>query len=143
MFDDVSPPWRPAPEVRLTEQGRAALTRAATGPDPPKPGAPVSPEFAHAEDFTWMIFGGFKYDFSKGNQSESIKALWESWERGGRRDGCGLSEKTIGEKCGSAADDFRLAHVFRNHPAWGEVIRPVQKGVFALFRPESPKNPSS
>jgi hypothetical protein len=99
--------------------------------------------YAHADDFTWIIFAEIKHNFAKGNQSESIKALWGSWEKAGRRDGCGLSEKTIGELCGSGADDFRLAHTFRDHPAWGSIIRPAAKGVFALFRPESPENHTS
>lgn len=100
------------------------------------------PDFAHADDFQWVIWAGEKYDFSKGNQAESVRSLWHSWEKSGRRDGCGLSEKTIGEKCGSSSSDFRLAHVFRNHPAWGKMIRSASKGVFALFA-ESPQNHTS
>ncbi len=100
-------------------------------------------ECSHAEDFAWIVWFGTKYDLTKGNQAESMRALWASWERGGRRNGCGLSEKTIGEKCSSESNDFRLAHVFRGHPLWGTVIRPVSKGVFAMFSPESPMRPTS
>jgi hypothetical protein len=53
--------------------------------------------FAHGSDFTWIIFEGRKYDFTKGLQAECIKHLWNEWKRGGRRNGCGLSEKTLGE----------------------------------------------
>jgi len=103
----------------------------------------VQPDFAHADDFTWVLFAGTKYEFKKGNQAESVRALWEAWERGGRRNGCGLGEKAIGMKCGSSDNDFRLAHVFRRHTTWRGLIRPVSKGVFALFLPESRENPTS
>lgn len=98
------------------------------------------PEFRHAEDFTWVVWVGVKFDFSKGNQSESVRALWEAWEAGGRRPACGLSEKTIGEKCQSSNNNFRLAHVFRRHRAWGTIIRSIGRGKYALFVSESPKN---
>jgi hypothetical protein len=55
-----------------------------------------------------------------------------------------LSEKTIGEKAGTANDSFRLQHVFtptnkktrkrEAHPAWGTMIKRVGKGMFALSR---------
>lgn len=109
--------------------------------NPDSPGIEV-PRFAHADDFTWIVFAGQHYNFTKGNQSEAIRALWGSWEKGGRRDGCGLSEKTIGEKCGTSSDSFRLAHVFRGHAAFTTIIRTVSKGVFALFA-ESQENPIS
>lgn len=94
----------------------------------------------HAEDFTWVIWYGQRYTFTKGNQAESVKALWESWERSGRRDGCGLSQATIKEKVESSDDEFRLAPVFRGHPAWKTMIRPSGKGAFALYSPESGDN---
>jgi hypothetical protein len=105
-------------------------------------GAKPLSQFEHADDFTWVIFAGQHFAFSKGNQSESVRALWGSWEKSGRTDGCGLSEKTIGEKCGSENNNFRLQHVLRDHPAWGTIIRPVSKGIFALFA-ESTKNHTS
>jgi hypothetical protein len=107
-------------------------------PTAPKPLVQKPASFAAADDFTWVVFADEKYDFTKGNQSECMRALWESWEKGGRRDGCGLSEKTLGEKCGSSASDFRLALVFRGHKALGRIIRPTVKGAFGLFLPESP-----
>jgi hypothetical protein len=72
-----------------------------------------------------------------------MRALWESWEKGGRVGGSGLSEKTIGERCGSSNNNFRLAHAFRGHGVWGTIIRSVSKGVFALCLPESPENHTS
>lgn len=95
-----------------------------------------SPSFVHGDDFTWVIWNDTRYAFTKGIQAEAVRALWGSWEKSGKRNGCGLSEKSIGSTARSNADGFRLAHVFRNHPAWATMIRPVEgnKGVFALFR---------
>lgn len=99
----------------------------------------AEPSCTHADDFTWVVWFGVPHRFSKGNQSESVRILWEHWVRAGRRDGYGCSEKTIGERIGTSSDGFRLAPVFRGHPAWGELIRPTgQRGCFALFSPESP-----
>lgn len=111
------------------------------------PGLPIADqdvrEFAHAEDFAWIIWCGQRFTFKKGNQAESIKQLWAAWEKSGKRDGCGLGEETIGARIESANSAFRLAHVFREHPAWGTVIQSSGRGQFALFRLESPKNHTS
>ncbi|OHB54784.1 MAG: hypothetical protein A2Y12_03980 [Planctomycetes bacterium GWF2_42_9] len=88
----------------------------------------------HSQDFTSVFWNGIKYQFSKGHQAESVKLLWEEWEKGGHT----LSEKTIGEQIGSSANNFRLLHVFRNHngqgthPAWGKMIISSGQGVFRL-----------
>jgi hypothetical protein len=111
--------------------------------EPPNDNAPTPPEFAHAPDFSWIFWCGEKFTFKKGMQAESIKQLWHAWEAGGKQDGCGLSEETIGERAGSAATDFRLAHVLRGHPLLKKGVRPIGKGQFALFRLESPENPTS
>jgi hypothetical protein len=115
-------------------------TTSQAGPVPP---VPTEPLFTHAGDFTWVVWNGKKYDFTKGNQAEAVRALWKSWEDSGRRDGCGLSEKTIGAKVDSSSSNFRLAHVFRDHVAFNTIIRSVSKGVFALFAEESPENHTS
>lgn len=99
--------------------------------------------FSAGEDFTWIIWAGHRYVFSKGNQAESVRCLWESWQRSGFTDGCGLSEKTIGAKIGAAGDNFRLQSVFRDHPAFNNLIRRVQPGVYALYRLESQDNLTS
>lgn len=142
----TSSEWEQPSQVRLSDSGSAALAELSmpvTSVEVSEKTAFASPpKFAHAEDFTWIVWNSKKYDLAKGNQSEAVKALWGEWEKSGRLDGCGLSEKTIGEKCGSSANDFRLALAFRDHPAWATVIRSVSKGVFALFA-ESPQNHTS
>lgn len=101
-------------------------------------GKPEPPRFAHSADFSWVVWGGTRYVLTKGLQAEVVRALWRSWEESGRRDGCGLSEQTLREACGSSNDRFRMVHVFRGHPALGTMIRSAGKGVFALYAPESP-----
>lgn len=138
-------------EIRLTDRGKAQLSRNArenwtldtSGADARDVASGnTAGEHLHADDFSWIIWNGIKYDFTKGNQSESIRALWNSWEKGMKRDGCGLKEETIAQLVDSQSVDFRLGKVFRNHPAWGVVIRPVSKGVFALFSEESHVSPT-
>ncbi len=90
-----------------------------------------------------MIWYGAQYVFAVGQQAAVVEALWVQWERSGRRDGSGLSETTLQEKVGSTNDNFRLAHVFRGHAAFGTMIRSVTKGVFALYAPESQENHTS
>lgn len=104
----------------------------------------------HNEDFTWVMWHGTEYSFKKGQQAAAVAALWTEWERGGKRDGVGLSNETICEKVG-ATTSFKLPKLFRrrgeSHPALGGMIRQVSKGVYALFSPqatapgESPENP--
>ena len=88
-------------------------------------------ECSHSEDFTSVIWYGKMYEFTPGNQAESIKVLWKEWEKGRHS----LSETTIGEKIVSSSDKFRLDIVFRGHPAWGTMIQKVNKGVFRLGKP--------
>jgi hypothetical protein len=96
----------------------------------------------HSPDFTSVSWFGTRYTFAKGNQAESVRALWEAWMRGGHS----LSQETIGESIGSTASRFELAKVFRRksagsgyepHPAWGTMIRPDSKGSYRLTAPES------
>lgn len=88
----------------------------------------------HSSDFTSVVWYGTHYAFSKGNQAESVRLLWIAWERGTPT----LSQGTIGSRIGSNAEPFRLAHVFRDHPAWGTMIRSPGKGVFELRAPDAP-----
>ena len=98
-------------------------------------------ETEHSEDFTSIIWFGIRYEFNK-TQAECVKLLWAEWEKGG----LGLSEKTIGDKIGSANNRYRLAHTFRpkeggSHPTWRTMIQSVRKGIFALRAPGSPIAP--
>jgi hypothetical protein len=145
----ISRPNQECAIISLLQSSQSAPQRPEAAPlQRQTPAAPqvASPaprhRYEHADDYSWIVWDDVKYDLAKGNQAESIRALWESWERSGKRNGAGLSEKTIGEKCGSSANDFRLAHAFRDHPVFGTVIRSVSKGTFALFAAESPENPT-
>lgn len=121
-------------ETSISARGSAAADPVHTNAGSFQPGDTKPPLVAHADDFTWVIWFGTRYAFSKGNQAECVRHLWESWEKSGRRDGCGLSEKTLGVKVDSANDHFRIVHVFRKHEAWGKMIRMTeQRGVYALF----------
>jgi len=92
----------------------------------------------HSDDFTSVNWFGTPYTFAKGLQAEAVRVLWEARDNGTPR----LSEKTIGDKIGSANDQFRLEHVFKPtnkrtrkreaHPAWGTMIKRAGKGIFAL-----------
>jgi len=87
---------------------------------------------SHAPDFTSVNWFGVKYEFSKGQQSNSVKHLWHAWENGGHS----LSQEMIGDRIGSEARPFRLSPVFRGHPAWGTMIQRGKKGVYRLVPPK-------
>lgn len=148
LSDDPAPHWGETliGDPATACEGAADALRRAAGMgngDAGDSGAAGRVRFKHASDFNWIIFEGTRYTFTKGLQAESMRHLWATWEEGGRRNGCGLSEKTIGEHVGSSNDNFRLAHVFREHPAWETIICRVNKGVFALSSPKSPENHTS
>lgn len=92
------------------------------------PGRAADSTPTHSTDFTSVIWFGRPFEFEKGQQAKSVGLLWAEWEKGPLT----LSEKTIGEKIGSSNGQFRLAHVFRGHPAWGTMIQRKRKGVYAL-----------
>jgi hypothetical protein len=99
----------------------------------------------HADDFTWLKVGESTYEFSKGQQANTVGFLFAQWERSGRHDGCGASEQTICEVVDSANRQFRILHAFRNSKALHTILGRSGKGVWALFlnepRSRSPKNP--
>lgn len=115
-----------------------ALKAAFQGLAPPVPnGEPdrESDECAHAPDFTWVVWFGERFNFSVGQQASAVEELWKQWEDSRRRDGCGLADTRLAFLIGAAERNFRLSSVFRDHPAYGTVIRRVGKGVHALFKP--------
>jgi hypothetical protein len=84
----------------------------------------------HSGDFTEVDWYGTRYWFV-GLQAKAIELLWPEWEKG-----MGLHEKYIGNKAESDSNNFRLAHVFRKHPAWRTMIVPAGgKGRYMLKRP--------
>ncbi len=97
---------------------------------------------SHSSDFTSVDWFGTQYTFSKGNQAQSVKVLWEAWERGNHS----LSQETIGELMGSSSERFELRTTFRRrrkgggyvmHAAWGTMIQRAEKGCYRLVPPES------
>lgn len=95
----------------------------------------------HSSDFTTVNWYGKEHIFSKGLQAQTVRVLWQEWER----DRHGLAQETIGEKVGSSAERFELAKVFRrkepggytHHSAWGTMIQQSTKGCYRLVAPES------
>jgi|GEM_PF-5625413 len=118
---------------------KAKAYQASNGKDvPPHPASPecVKEQTSHSDDFTSVVWFGTRYSFTKGQQTEAIRALWEEWVSGKHT----LSELTIAEKVGSANDHFRLDHLFRDrerklHPAWKNMIQKASKGVYYLAEP--------
>ncbi|MBU0637313.1 MAG: hypothetical protein KKB50_00465 [Planctomycetes bacterium] len=135
----VEPQKRMTPCYTLTKAGlgaakqvvRRAIGDSASGDEP-----------NHAPGFSSVNWSGEHYVFSKGNQREAVKLLWEAWEGGGHS----LSQEIIGDRIGSTASRFELAKVFRRkvagggyepHPAWGTMIQQDSKGSYRLAPPES------
>lgn len=115
----------PASDVLYKLQGQAMKREREASVDPPASGA------NHSEDFTSVNWYGTSYTFSKGNQAESVRVLWDAWEAGGHS----LSQETIKEKIKSSAERFELRKTFLRHPAWGTMIMDVGKGMYRLAPP--------
>ena len=94
--------------------------------------AKPKPAATHSEDFTTVDWFGTRYLFGDGLQAKAVGCLWAEHEKGEH----GLSEKTIGEKIGSEASNYRLVSTFRKHPAWNTMIVKVQQGIYRLKKPE-------
>jgi hypothetical protein len=86
-----------------------------------------------APDFTWIVVRGTSYGFSRGQQTAVIRALFETWESSGCRDGHGLTEDSLGSKAGSASSRFRIQRLFQKHPALGAILASPGKGKWALY----------
>jgi len=102
----------------------------------------------HSKDFTSFTWCGTNFQFSKGQQAEAVRVLFEAWEKGTPT----LSEKTIGEEIGSSSNNFQLAKVFRekrkdggyvSHPAWGTMIKRSRKGIYQFVEIRQENNPES
>ena len=99
-------------------------------------------EPTHSEDFTSVEWFGTRYSFSKGNQAQAVRVLWEAWAQGEHS----LSQESIGERIKSSADRFEMRKTFRQrkaegkgyeaHPAWGTMIKQYGKGCFRLACPK-------
>lgn len=94
------------------------------------PVAPVVPPVpAHSEDFASVNWYGTVFNFNE-TQARCIERLWQAWEQGG----LSLNQRTIGDAIDSRSDCFRLAHTFRDHPAWEVMIQKSGEGRFRLGR---------
>ena len=130
------PPHQLSPGTKPSLEAPEVQTPPLTDGETSAPEDPKS-QARHGEDFTWVSWFGQELRFKKGNQAEIVRVLWEEWEKGGRLDGRGLSQETIGEKIGSASTSFSVNDNLRGHPALNTMIRPTSKGAFALFRPDN------
>ncbi len=108
-------------------------------PTPKRRDSPGSP--THSADFTSVDWFGTRHSFTKGNQAQAVRVLWEAWEPGRHS----LTQETIGKRIDSAADRFDLAKTFRKrkhgggyeqHLAWGTMIQQDSKGSYRLVPPE-------
>jgi hypothetical protein len=147
------PPYDPLPEDQALDKlyfiaNRLEREERASALDAQENGGartPPSARCSHAPGFSSVEWFGVHHEFAKGLQAESVRLLWEAWEKGGHS----LSEKTIGEEAGSGSDRFRLYHVFApkdnktgkrtRHLAWGTMIQQAGKGKYRLVSPESAK----
>lgn len=92
-----------------------------------------SSQVAHAGDFNWLVARGTTYKFKKGHQASVIALLYESWERSGRKDGCGLSEETLTGEVASGITGLRIARLFKGHPALGGILKSAGRGTWGLY----------
>jgi hypothetical protein len=125
--DSARPSWWPMPDVP------PAVTPPATvGRDPPPTPGPVPATPTgfprHSADYRSVHWFGADYTFTP-TQAAVIRQLWEAWEDGTP----GLGQETLLEGAGSTGD--RLRDVFRGSPAWGTLVVPLGKGLFALAPP--------
>jgi hypothetical protein len=108
-------------------------------------GGPTAPELrastSHSPDFTSVCWFGTLYCFSKGQQAQSMRCLWQAWEAGGHS----LSQETIAEMIAADGNSrFELRKVFRRrdvdghyeqHPGWGSMIQSSSRGCYRLVAP--------
>jgi hypothetical protein len=133
-----------AEEVRLADtNGRpsSSVTNVSKIDVPVRTDGDTTP--THSYEFTSVDWYGTRYKFSKGNQAQTVRVLWEIWEHGEHS----LSQETIGERIDSSADRFEMRKTFRQrksdgrgyvpHPAWGTMIQDDGKGCYRLARPKS------
>jgi hypothetical protein len=126
--DSARPSWWPMPDVPPAVMPPPA---AAGADPPPTPGpAPAAPTGfpRHSADFRSVHWFGADYTFTP-TQAAVVRQLWEAWEDGTP----GLGQETLLEGAGSTGD--RLRDVFRGSPAWGTLVVPLGKGLFALAPP--------
>jgi hypothetical protein len=110
----------------------------ATSPQADQGRTPTAPA-VHNADFTMVKWFGTEYHFALGVQSSAVRALWAEWEQ----TGLGLHQETIREAIDAERDNFRMDTPFRNHPAWGTMIRRCGDGRYRLAPPDTPAAPAT
>jgi hypothetical protein len=125
--------WWPMPEcppavtppASRRDPPPAAVPHTTPGPNP----TPAPTGFPrHSADYRSVHWFGCDYTFTP-TQAAVIRQLWEAWEDGTP----GVGQETLLEGAGSTGD--RLRDVFRGSPAWGTLVVPLGKGLFALAPP--------
>jgi hypothetical protein len=124
--------------LRLSQSGQLVAKGLA---EPPDLGPDDIPPSWFSLDFTSATWNRLHFTFTKGNQAESVKTLYEAWKAGQHS----LSQETIGTKVSPQVERFELRKVFRRrnsigryeqHPAWGTMIVKDSKGCYRLVPPE-------
>ncbi len=83
----------------------------------------------HLTDFRSVKWFGKKYTFSV-NQARVIRLLWENWKNGTAE----VGQETLLNEIDHASPPDRLNNVFRDQPAWGEmIVSGTTKGTFRLI----------
>jgi hypothetical protein len=129
--DSARPSWWPMPDVPpAVTPTAAAVGEPPPAAPPPTPGPSPAPTGfpRHCKDFRFVHWFGTDYTFTP-TQAAVVRQLWEAWEDGTP----GLGQETLLEGAGSTGD--RLRDVFRGSPAWGTLVVPLGKGLFALAPP--------
>ena len=90
----------------------------------------------HDPEFCWLIVHGTEYRFERPQQRQVVKSLFEARKRAGGRDGAGVSGTDLASAANSDACRFHVSRLFYRHQAWNTIVRPISKGVYALFLTE-------
>lgn len=104
-------------------------------PDVPvqRPTADPRPPARHSDDFRSVHWYGADYQFSP-TQAAAIRSLWEAWEN----DTPDVGNDTLMTATESERGT-RLRDLFRNHPAWGELIVGTGTSGNRTFRLQVPE----
>lgn len=93
------------------------------------------------KDFTTVGWYGQEYHFNR-TQAGCVKILWLEWQKNPEGKPA-VHRTTLRDAVHSDNSDFRLAHVFRGHPAWRKMIHSLNGGKYYLGKPAGqPKTPA-
>jgi hypothetical protein len=125
---------------RLTSLGRLFLLKhgRVASEGTPTDAMPTQKQLSparHSPDFCSVHWYGQDYDFTP-SQASVVGVLWAAWENGTPA----VHQQTLLDHAGSSMADSskpRLRDLFRNHPAWGTMIRSgVRQGTHRLVELE-------